>query len=195
MELLQENVGCLPLPIHQLPVKMRGSIKSTSDGDLACLFQPLSVRFWRENCRGENEQISGLFEPIVSIAELEAFLLRRVMIHHPKFLAYCRELVGCWIEDWAEDREGNKTKRAAYVVAFDEHTCDHVLLFETNVSPPLVQSKFARRQHLVVAGRHSEHDVVTKAKEVVERAAQESATSIWKTLFGSNDGTWTAACR
>eukprot|EP01043_Picozoa_sp_COSAG02_P029877 COSAG02_NODE_1879_length_10557_cov_2.360976_5_plen_1465_part_01 len=80
------------------------------------------------------------------------------------------------------------TKRVAYVVAFDEDKCDHVILFETNVSPPLVQSKFARREHSVIAGRYSEHDVVTKAKEAVKRAAQESATSIWNTLFGSGNG-------
>ena len=185
--LLQESVGCLTLPIYQLPVTMRGSINSTADG-LACLFQPLSVRFWRENATGEggNEHISGLFEPIVSIAELEAFLLRRVTIRHPKFLAYCRDVVGCWIEDWAEDREGNKARRVGFVVGFDEDKCDHAVLFESNVSPPLVRSKFARRRHAVVAGRHAQHDVVTEAKEADQRAAQESANSIWKTFFGSD---------
>ena len=179
IDLLQVSIACMPLPIYRLPATMRGA----GDG-LACLFQPLAVRFWRGGSR-DNEHISGLFEAIVSVAELEQHLLRKVAVRHPKFLAYCRDIVGCWIEDCEEDREGNRTKRVVYVVAFDETTCEHTVLYETNVSPPLVRSKFARSEHRVISGRQPERKAVTEAKQAAE-AAREASNSGWKALFGAS---------
>ena len=179
IDLLQVSIACMPLPIYRLPANMRGA----GDG-LACLFQPLAVRFWRGGS-GDTEHTSGLFEPIVSVAELEQHLLRKVAIRNPKFLAYCRDIVGCWIEDCEKDREGNGTKRVAYVVGFDETACEHTVLYETNVSPPLVRSKFARSQHSVISGRHQERKAVTEAKQAAE-AAREASSSGWKALFGAS---------
>jgi hypothetical protein len=74
-------------------------------GALSCLLNPLQLRFEpAEGSAAEVEgaaELAGMFEPIASTRELEQFVLRRVRCTAPRYVDYCRRLVGCRVEEKA----------------------------------------------------------------------------------------------
>lgn len=64
--------------------------------------------------------MSGLFEPMATVAELRAFVLRSTRVVAPAYLRFCEELVGCWIRTstpmYEDDSAAAGAERVAYVV-------------------------------------------------------------------------------
>jgi len=115
--MLQGVVACTDnLPVYHVPPDMRGA-----GSGLSCLLNPLQVSCTPDpavaGCcalpasgppshgqpaAASRAELVGMFEPITPVSELEAFIQRSVVCTEPRFVSYCRELVGCRLEERAD---------------------------------------------------------------------------------------------
>ena len=184
IQMLQGVVACTDtLPVYHVPSDMRGA-----GSGLSCLLNPLRVAFTPDaslplnsvplaigagrDSREAQQEMVGMFEPITPIVELEAFIRRSVICTDPRFVHYCRELVGCRVEERADGLDG---WRGAHVVGFDQTTGRHSLLYENgNGDAPLVWRLMSSRTYRIQRGRcASSNPAVTAEREFRSRERED----------------------
>jgi hypothetical protein len=187
VRMLQGVLACTDtLPVYHVPSDMRGR-----GSGLSCLFNPLKVCFTCDpvglsgpaNTSFRGSDLVGMFEPITPIRELEQFVLRHIVCTDSRFENYCRELVGCRIEERAD---GLDAWKGANVVDFDSSSGRHSLLYENgNGGTPLVRRLLSSRKYRIVRGAVGASHVAAaaeaefKAKELEAERKQAKKKKSW----------------
>eukprot|EP01047_Picozoa_sp_COSAG01_P022354 COSAG01_NODE_1325_length_10718_cov_50.476787_8_plen_944_part_00 len=187
VRMLQGVLACTDtLPVYHVPSDMRGR-----GSGLSCLFNPLKVCFTCDpvglsgpaNTSFGGSDLVGMFEPITPIRELEQFVLRHIVCTDSRFENYCRELVGCRIEERAD---GLDAWKGANVVDFDSSSGRHSLLYENgNGGTPLVRRLLSSRKYRIVRGAVGASHVAAaaeaefKAKELEAERKQAKKKKSW----------------
>jgi hypothetical protein len=208
IQMLQGVVACTDtLPVYHVPSDMRGA-----GSGMSCLLNPLRVAFTpdqsssvnslpasggaREGAGGAGgQEIVGMFEPIMPIVELEAFIRRTVICTDPRFVTYSRELVGCRVEEPRAD--GLDGWRGAHVVGFDQASGRHTLLYENgNGDAPLVWRLMSSRTYRIQRGRcvssppalAAEREFRSREREDAKKPAKKKKSGLFATWGRKTSG-------
>eukprot|EP01050_Picozoa_sp_SAG11_P016970 SAG11_NODE_2384_length_3423_cov_3.062876_1_plen_639_part_10 len=123
-----------------------------------------------------------MFEPIVCISEMEAYLRRHIKVSNPEYVQYCNAIVGCRIEEKSDDAQSWKE---AYVVSFDKSGGTHALLYESPMnSSPLKSVNLIMRTYRVITARCERNIRAMQAEQYALTAPKPKKKAGWS-LFGS----------